>query len=196
MKKISYPLSIFLALLCTLALPAKASTEEYTFDPAHTYVLWHVNHFGFSDLSGKSMANGHIAFDEKIPQDSKVNVTITMADLVTGIPKLDTHLKSADFFNVTKFPVATFVSDKVEMTTPDTADIYGTLNLHNVSKSVVLKAKLNKSGIHPMSKKKSLGFTATTELKRSDFGVGLHSPDVSDTVKIEIQAEAYKTAAN
>lgn len=196
MKKISYLLSIFTILLCTLALPAKASTEDYTFDAAHTYVLWHVNHFGFSDLSGKWMANGQIAFDEKTPQNSKVNVTIAMADLVTGIPKLDTHLKSADFFDVKKFPTATFVSDKIEMITPDTGEIYGTLNVHGVSKPIILKTKLNKSGIHPMSKKKALGFTATTEFKRSDFGVGLHSPDVSDTVKIEIQAEAYKTAEN
>jgi polyisoprenoid-binding protein YceI len=194
MKKVFHSLVVFIAGFFLFALPAQANTEDYTLDSTHAYVLWHVSHFGFSDLSGKWLASGHIELDEKAPQNSKVNVSIALADLVTGIPKLDKHLKSADFFNVAAFSTATFVSDKVEMLTPNTAKIYGVLSLHNISKPIVLEAKLNKFGIHPMTHKKTAGFTATTQLKRSDFGVGLYAPNVGDEVKIEIQLEAYKTS--
>src|SRR4051812_10301801 len=99
-------LLITLAVLFSFTLPAQAA-ETYIFDPTHTYVLWHVNHLGFSNLSGKWMAQGTLEYDEAAPENSKVNINITMADITTGVPKLDEHLKDKDFFDVTKFPTAT-----------------------------------------------------------------------------------------
>jgi polyisoprenoid-binding protein YceI len=171
-------------------LPAHAAPETYKFDPTHTSVLWHVNHMGFSNISGKWMAEGTLELDEATPKNSKVNVTIRMADLLTGVPKLDEHLKNKDFFDVEKFPTATFVSNKVEVL-GKRAKVYGTLTMHGISKPVVLKVKFNKMDINPINKKKGVGFSATTEIKRSAFGVGKYTPGVSDDVKIEIEAEAY-----
>jgi polyisoprenoid-binding protein YceI len=94
------------------SLPAHAA-DTYTLDPNHTYVMWHINHFGFSNPSGKWMAQGTLVLDETNPQNSQVNVTINVADIVTGIPKLDEHLKTDTFFNVAQFPTATFVSTSV-----------------------------------------------------------------------------------
>lgn len=177
------------ALTGTCALPVVAA-ETYTLDNTHSYVLWHVNHFGFSSPSGKWMADGTLQLDEKKPQTSKVNVTIHIDTLTTGVPKLDEHLKSKDFFDAEKFPTATFVSDKVDLTGKSTAKVHGMLTVHGVTKPITLNVTLNKMGVSPISNKLTAGFTATTTLKRSDFGVDKYSPGLGNDVKIDIEAEA------
>jgi polyisoprenoid-binding protein YceI len=179
---------LFMFFLAQLAFAADA----YKLDPNHTYATWHVNHFGFSELTGKWMAEGNLILDKEKPENSKVNVTIQVANFNTGIPKLDEHLASDDFFDVKKFPTATFVSDKVDVTGSTTAKVHGILTVHGVSKPVTLDVTLNKEGEHPMNQKLTAGFSATTELKRSDFGVGKYAPNVGDEVKITITAEAEK----
>jgi polyisoprenoid-binding protein YceI len=172
------------------------TTETYTLDPGHSYVSWQINHFGFSNPSGKWLANGTLSVDEKKPQNSKVNVVIKVADVVTGIPKLDEHLRNADFFDTDKYPDATYVSDKIVVTGKDTAKLYGTLTLHGVSKPVTLNVKLNKSGVSPITNKKTAGFTATADLKRSDFGITKYLPGLGDKVKLNIEVEAAKENTN
>lgn len=182
------------ASILSLPLTALAKPETYTIDPHHSYVLWHISHFGFSNPSGKWFTDGTIILDQAKPQDSKVNVTIQMNALDTGIPELDTHLKAPSFFDVAKFPTATFVSDKVKVMGKNTAQVTGTLTLHGVSKPVTLKMKLNKVGENPITNKQAVGFSGTTEIKRSDFGISTLLPGLGDDVKINIEAEAFKAA--
>src|SRR5690606_22937984 len=98
----------------------------------------------FSEQTGKWMAEGTLSLDEAKPQNSKVNVTINVNDVITGIPKLDEHLKKEDFFDTAKYPTATFVSNKIRLTGKDKAKIEGTLTLHGVSRPVVLDVNLRK----------------------------------------------------
>jgi polyisoprenoid-binding protein YceI len=177
------------SLFCTLA---NAKSENYTFDPHHTSVVWHISHFGFSNPSGKWMVSGSVILDQKNPQNSKVNITIPIKDIVTGVPELDEHLQGPLFFDAKKFPTAAFVSNKVEVTDKTTAKVYGTLTLHGISKPVILDVILNKSGVNPITNKPSVGFSAAAELKRSDYGMSTLLPGVGDDVKINIEAEAYK----
>ena len=187
--------SVFLRVLISfvLILPfttARAATETYTLDPTHSYVMWHINHFGFSSPSGKWLAEGTLVLDESAPKNSKVNVTIPVTNMVTGIPKLDEHLQDSDFFDTAHYPNATFVSDKVNVTGKTTAKVQGILTVHGVSKPVTLDVKLNKMGESPITHKKTVGFTATTTIKRSDFGISKYLPGLGDEVKINIETEA------
>lgn len=175
--------------------PLVATAENYTLDPQHSYVLWHINHFGFSNPSGKWLAEGTLVLDDKKPQASKVNATIHVANVITGIPELDKHLQGKLFFDTAQFPTATFVSDKVTVTGKNTAKVHGTLTLHGVSKPITLNVTLNKMGPNPITNKMSVGFSATTQLKRSDFGMNSLLPGLSDQVKIQIEAEAYQDHA-
>lgn len=185
--------TVFSAAMILLASPALAVPETYVFDPAHTSITWHANHFGFSNPSGKFVkSEGSLVLDEEKPEDSKINVTVHPGSLVTGIEKFDTHLKSKDFLNVEQFSTATFVSDKVEITGKDTAKVHGTLTLLGVSKPIVLDVKLNKIGEGPMDKIKTAGFSATTTIKRSEFGINYGVPGVSDDVKVDIEMEAKR----
>ncbi len=189
MNAIRKNLLIFFSLLFSF-LPSANAAETYTLDPTHTYVLWHINHFGFSNPSGKWMAEGTLVLDEAKPQNSKVTATIHMNELSTGLAKLDEHLKDKDFFDVAQFPTATFTSQKVVMTGKDSATVSGTLTLHGVTKPVTLHVKLNKAGMSPITNKKTVGFTATAELKRSDFDIKAYLPNLGDNVKINIESEA------
>ena len=168
--------------------------DKYTLDSGHSYVGWQISHFGFSSPSGKWYATGTLELDKDKPQDSKADITINVADMVTGIPELDKHLKGEDFFDTAKYPTATFVSDRVTMTGKDTAMVDGMLTLHGVTKPVKLKVKLNKAGMSQVSNKMTAGFSATATLKRSDFGIKAYLPGLGDEVKLTIEVEANKTA--
>jgi polyisoprenoid-binding protein YceI len=183
-------------LTLPFSLPAWAA-ETYTLDPMHTNIDWRINHFGFSNPSGKfARVEGTLSLDEKKPKNSKVSATITIANLVTGIDKLNEHLESPDFFDMAQFPTATFVSDAVEVNKNDTtkpmAKVHGMLTVHGVSKPVVLDVTLNKIGDNMMHKK-TAGFTIHTMLKRSDFGIDKYLPMLGDDVDIHIESEANLT---
>lgn len=183
-------------LMPFLSLAAEGQTtpppilKTYEIDPTHTYVLWHIDHFGFSKPSGKWMAEGTIGFDKNQLKNSNVNVTINTTDITTGITRLDDHIKSKEFLDVVQFPKATFVSTSIESTDNQTAKVNGNLTVHGVTKSVTLDVIINKSEPSPLTQKQTIGFSGFTKLKRSDFGINAYLPGLSDDVDIEIQGEA------
>jgi len=179
-------LSFFFACIANAA-------DTYTIDPNHSYVLWHISHFDFSHPSGKWMvAEGTLNLDKDKPQNSKVNILIHVNDMITGIAELDKHLKEPLFFDTDKYPQATFVSDKVTLTGKNSANVHGILTVHGISKPITLNVKLNKMGMSPITNKETVGFTATTNLKRSDFGITTLLPGLGDQVQVNIEAEASK----
>jgi polyisoprenoid-binding protein YceI len=189
MKTIRSAMLAASALALSFVLPAQAA-ETYKLDPMHTQVVWSINHFGFSNPSGKfASIDGTLTLDEAKPEDSKVTATITIANLFTGLDKLNEHLLSDKFFDAKQFPTATFTSTKVETTGKDTAKVTGDLTVHGVTKPVVLDVTLNKIGEN-MMKKKTAGFSATTTIKRSDFGMTTYLPMLGDEVKLSIESEA------
>ncbi len=190
--KITRRFLLMITSLLLMTTHAFALPQTFTLDPTHTYVLWRINHLGFSTQSGKWYADGTLTLDKDRPQDSKVDVTIQLANLVTGLPELDKHLKDKLFFDVNQYPVAKFVSNKVEPTSKTTAKVHGMLTLHGVTKPVVLDVTFNQEGKNPINDKETVGFSAKTTLKRSDFNITAFLPKVGDDVTIDIEAEAYK----
>lgn len=190
MKFLARFITVLVSLFCFSSNILAADT--YTFDPNHSYVLWHASHFGFSNPSGKWLVNGTLVLDENKPENSKVNVTIQIANLVTAIPEFDKHLKAKLFLDAEQYPTATFTSNKVDVLGADRAKVHGILTLHGVSKPIILNVKLNKIGLSPVTAKYTAGFSANTILKRSDFGISALIPGISDDVNIQIEAEATK----
>ncbi|MBC6942192.1 MAG: polyisoprenoid-binding protein [Xanthomonadales bacterium] len=187
-----------LALASALALAAApVFAATYTLDPAHTQVVYSWTHFGFSHPSGQfGKIQGTLEFDAAAPTRSKVEVTIDMASLNTNVPALDEHLQKEDFFDVAKYPQATFKSTKVEAGKDSKhLKVTGDLTLHGVTKPVVLDVTINKLGEHPMRKKPAAGFDATATLKRSEFGVGAYVPNISDEIALRITTETIAADA-
>lgn len=176
-------------LLC--ALPALAKPVTYKLDPNHTQVRVVWNHFGFSNPDANfTHITGTLVYDAQHPERSSVKVSIPLSGIDTHVKALDEHLKGPDFFDVTKYPEARFVSTSVQPEGDHKLRVTGQLSVHGKTRKVTLHATLNKIGIHPMMKVPAIGFDATTTLKRTDFGVGAYAPMVSDAVKVHITVEA------
>ncbi|MCA0404351.1 MAG: YceI family protein [Proteobacteria bacterium] len=187
---------VFLSIFFTTASLTHATPEKLVIDNKHSYVLWSLEHHGFSTQTGKWFVDGTIVADKDKPENSRVDAVINIKDMVTGIPDLDKHLEGKEFFDAAQFPKASFVSNKIEVTGKDTGKIHGTLTIRGISKPVVLDAKLNKIAESPITHKMTAGFSASTEIKRSDFGINTYLPTLGDNVKIQIAIEAYKPTEN
>jgi polyisoprenoid-binding protein YceI len=174
---------------------ASAAEVAYTIDPTHTVVLATWNHFGYSNPSANfGDASGTIVYDAEAPEKSSVEVVLPMSGIDSFVPKLDEHLKSADFFDAGQFPQATFKSTSVRATGEGRLEVTGNLELHGVTRPVVLDVTLNKAAPHPMGKTPTIGFDASTTIKRSEFGIDKYVPMVSDEIALRITTEASAKA--
>lgn len=170
---------------------AVAATTDYKIDPTHTMTLFSWSHFGFSNPTANfNDVQGVIKVDDQNPEKSSVSVSIPVKSVDTHVPALDKEFLTEGWFNEAKFPGITFKSTKVETTDKKHFKILGDLTVKGITKPVTLDAVLNQQGKHPMTKKQTVGFNATTSFKRSDFGLGNYVPAVSDEVTVNITTEA------
>ncbi|MGR3198649.1 MAG: YceI family protein [Paracoccus sp. (in: a-proteobacteria)] len=170
---------------------ALAEPQSYSFDTAHSQVVFDYTHLGFSSTTGMfSGIDGTISFDAENPANSSVEATFPVTSLMTGDEARDEHFLTDDFFGAEAAPEVTFTSTSIEVTGDNTALITGDLTLNGITKEVVLDTVLNQKGNHPMENKPWLGFDATTTLLRSDFDMAMFAPAVSDEVEVAISVEA------
>ena len=178
--------------LVLVAAPLCATT--YTLEPDYTQGVLRWSHLGFSNPSAQfGQAQGTLEFDPANPARASVMVTIPLSSLNTGVPALDEHLRSEDFFEVAKFPTATFLSTKVERGVgKDRLKVTGDLSLHGVTRPVTLDVTVLKVGSNPRTQLPTVGFEATTTLKRSDFGLGAYVPQVGDEIRMQITSQGVE----
>lgn len=185
----------------TLAADAPPVTTEISKAPAGTYALeknhasitFKVMHMGFAAYTMRfNDFDATVKLDPAAPEKSSVKATIKPASLDSNNPKLTEHTSGTDFFDVAKYPTITFTSTSIEKTGANTGKIHGDLTMHGVTKPVVLDTTFNGGGEHPMMKKYDIGFSATTTIKRSEFGMGWGIPMVGDDVQAVIEVEFLK----
>lgn len=186
---------IFVAVTALMLMmgTARAETTTFTYDPAHTQVMFSISHLGFSYSHGRfDKFSGQFTLDEEKPEASSAEITIDTASIDMNSAAWDKHLRSADFFNVEKFPAMTFKSTKIVKTGEKTAEMTGDFTLLGVTKPVTMQVTLNKIGEHPMNKNKMAGFSIDGVIKRSDFGMTNGIPMVGDDVAINVQVEGIR----
>ncbi len=176
-----------------IADTARVSGGSYAVDPHHTQVNWQINHFGFNDYFGLfGDITGTLDIDPANLAAAKVDVTIPIASIATSSAGLTTHLQTPDFFDVAKFATARFVSTSVTADGPR-AMIKGDLTMLGVTKPVELETRFEGAGANPMNKKATVGFHASTTIKRSEWGMTKYVPMVGDEVKLRISVAFEKT---
>lgn len=184
---------MLMAAAFALGASSAFAAEKYVLDSSHSQVVFNYDHLGFSTTYGMfSGFEGEIMFDEAAPAKSSVSVSMPVMSMFTGWEQREAHFMSGDFFGAEEGDLVTFTSTGIEVTGDDTALITGDLTMNDVTQSVTLDAKLNKTGDHPMAGKPWMGFDATTTLKRSDFNLGAFAPAVGDEVNVMISLEAMK----
>jgi polyisoprenoid-binding protein YceI len=185
------------AFAALAAAPALAAPQTFTIDPGHAQIIFSYDHAGFSTSYGMfSGFAGEVVFDAEAPATSTVSVSFPARSMLTGWEARFEHFMSPDFFDAAEDEMVTFTSTAVEVTGDTTGKITGDLTLNGVTKAVVLDATMNKSERYPFppfEDKPAMGFTATTTLLRSDFGLGAYAPFVGDEVRIQISFEAMAT---
>lgn len=171
-----------------------AQTSTWTIDPAHSSINFEVRHLGVSNVHGSlGGVTGTLVYDEKDITKSTVESSADTTTISTGVEKRDTHLKSPDFFDVTKFPKLTFKSTSLSKAGGKLM-LTGDLTLNGVTKSITLDVD---GPAPPQTDQKGVtrsGFSATGKLKRSDYGFGPKFPNavVGDDVKFSIDVEVDK----
>ena len=177
----------------------RVTAGTYAADAGHTMVVWEVDHLGFSKYTGIfGDVTGTLVIDPANPAASKVDVTIPVSKVTTASAGLTSHLLRAgkdggkpDFFGATPAD-AKFVSTSVVVDAEgDEAKVTGNLTLNGVTKPVTLDVDFHGAGVG-MNKKETVGFEAETTIKRSDFGINMGIPYVSDAVELEIHAAFEK----
>jgi len=176
--------------------PNEAAAGAYFMDPAHTSVNFRINHLGLSHYTARfTKVSGELTFDPANPAAQSVTAMIDATSLQTNYPdpaKLDFDSQvEKEFLDTAHFPQITFKSTKVEVTGPKTANITGDLTLHGVTKPVTFDVVFNGAGRGlPPGFGPIAGFSATTKIKRSDFGSDfLNNGIVGDEVTLIIEAE-------
>lgn len=160
--------SLLAAALLTLTTAAQAAPTTWTIDPNHSNVTFTIRHF-FSKVTGSfTKFSGTIVYDPANPAAASAKAEIDAASINTANERRDGHLKSADFFDVAKYPTLTFESTKV------TADggklkIEGNLTMHGVTKPVTLEGEFLGAG--PAMGGQRAGFEASAKVDRKDFGI-------------------------
>jgi polyisoprenoid-binding protein YceI len=178
----------------------RVAAGSYAADPAHTLVLWEVDHFGFSKYTGIfGNVTGTLVIDPANPAAAKVDVTIPVSQVTTASSGLSSHLLrpgkdggKPDFFGPSPAD-AKFVSTGVVLDADgDEAKVTGNLTLNGVTRPVTLDVDFHGAGANPANKKETVGFEAEAKIRRSDFGILYGIPLVSDEVELTIHAAFEK----
>lgn len=186
---------LLIGLLATSAVAFSSATiakpVEYEFDTVHSQVIFKINHLGFSNSFGKfPQFRGELTFDKDDWSQSATSIEINAKSVNLENKKWNDHLKNPDFFHVEKYPTMSFKSTKLEKTGEDTGILHGDLTILDKTQPVELELTLNKAGLHPMSEKQHVGFSARGTIKRSEWGMEYGVPAVADETHIIIEVEA------
>lgn len=171
---------------------AGAQTSTWKFDPAHSSADFVIRHMGISNVHGHfGNVNGTLALDEKDITKSSVKATVDTTTVDTGNDQRNAHLKSADFFDVAKYPQMVFLSKQI--TNKDgKLELIGDLTLHGVTKSVTLDLDGPSKEIVDPKGVAHRGFSATTSIHRADFGLTYGNGMLGDDVKVSLDVEVIK----
>lgn len=172
--------------------PVAISLEpgDFTLDTAHAALVFRIDHLGYSDYVGRfDRFDARLKGDAASPATAQVEAIIDMASLNIANQDFAAELMGPDWFDATTHPQAIFQSGVITQTSETTASIEGALTLKGVTRPILLKARLNGSAYDPLRRADVIGFSATSEISRAEFGIDRFSGLLTDTVRIEIEAE-------
>ncbi len=169
----------------------------WKFDPTHSTISFSVRHMMVTTVRGTfSDLSGTLHFDPADRAASSVEATIGVASINTGVADRDNHLRSADFFDVEKFPTMTFKSTALTLNDDTHGVLVGELTIRDVTKTVSIDVEFLGESVNPFDHSKRAGFSGTTKINREDFGltwnVMLETGGVlvGKDIKIELDVQA------
>jgi len=179
--------------LWSIAGGVTAKPANYRFDPVHSQLVFFIKHLEFSHAIGRFSAwTGQFRFDPEDWSSATVDVTIPVATLDLGDDGWNRKILGAQWLNAQKFADMRFISERVQPIDADDARVIGQLTLLGITRPVTLDVHLNDIGVHSLTFKPTVGFTATARLQRSAFGLTTSSGSVGDEIEIRIEVEGQR----
>jgi len=179
----------------------ETTATTWNLDPMHVEVGFAVRHLMISTVRGRfGAASGVVVFDETNPSKSQVDVSIDVNSIDTRQEMRDNHLRSADFFDVAKYPAMHFVGKRIEGDVNKKFHVVGDLTIRDVTREVTLDAENEGTTTDPWGNRR-VGFSATTKINRTDFNLTWNQAletggvVVGEEVKLSIDAEFIRQAA-
>ncbi len=180
----------------SLSSAGVAGPVRFVVDPVHTQIVFSIEHAGFSMSTGKLLnPTGLLEFDEKNWAASSVQVEMAAAKVEFDDVDWNKAVRGKSYFNSDAFPTIRFQSKTCTQTGPKTGVVSGELTLLGVTKTVDLTITFNKRARHPYTLKDTIGFTATAQIHRSEFGMVATPKTIGDEVSVRISFEAVRESA-
>lgn len=192
-----WPLLCLTLLLATLWPRAEAQPRAWSLDPVHTRIVFAIDHAGFSKALGTfSGIQGTLAFDPDDWTSARLEVRIPLSSLELGDAKWNRAALAANLLDAGSHPEARFTSTRVEPVDERRATVHGLLTLRGETREVALDVVVNAVKRYPLPPfRRTAGFSATTTLRRSDFGIDAWASLIGDNVQLRIEAEASQARA-
>jgi polyisoprenoid-binding protein YceI len=172
--------------------PAQVTAGTYRLDSHHGRIAWSIDHLGFSTYVGLVPdVNATLVLNPENLSETKLDVVVNMSSMGTLYPAMDQRLRSPEYFDVAKYPTANFVSSRIQRTGNATADVYGTLSMHGITKPVILHVVFNQAGQNPLQKIYEAGFQATATINRFDFGVNTDPEFIGSEISLQMEGEFH-----
>ncbi|ABI77019.1 YceI family protein [Hyphomonas neptunium ATCC 15444] len=163
---------------------------DFTLDTKHAALVFRINHLGYSDYIGRfHRFEASLSGDPAAPDEARIEALIDMTSLDIANPEFAEELMGPDWFDAGAHPQALFRSTAINQVSDTAAQITGDLTLKGITRAVSLTAQLNGSAYDPLRRAEVIGFSATGEINRADFGIDRFSGLLTETVRIEIEAE-------
>ena len=183
---------VFSLVAAITSLSSLAKADNFTLDPAHSMVIFKINHMGISPVYGRFNDVAGTFVSDDTGNLSSVNLTIKTASIDTQVRRRDDHLKSPDFFSAVQFPTITFQSTAVQRVSDTEFDVTGTITMRGVAKSQVIRVVRtgivdvpNGGGFH-------IGAESTFVINRTAFGMNLMREAVGDNVTIQLGLDGIR----
>ncbi len=187
---------LFPAFCALFAVTSGAAADGYRFDNVHSQVQFRVDHLGFTLSEGEFHdLRGGFRFDRNDWSKSSCDVQISIASLDLDDDAWNRKLLAADWFDVAAYPEMRFRCLQVLQHDAEHGRIDGELTLRGVTRAVALDLRFNRAAIHKYSLKYTAGFTATTTIRRSDFGMLKYIPEIGDEIAIRLDIEGQREGA-
>ena len=191
-------LNRFLAVCTALALFAlscAAQVQTWKIDPNHTAAQFSVRHMGISTVRGAfTKVSGSADYDPSDITKTSIEATIDASSVDTRVEMRDNDLRSPNYFDVAKYPTITFKSKSVQSAGEGKLKLVGDLTMHGVTKEVALDVEGPSQPMTDPRGNMHIGASATTKVRRSNFGVGSSNPMVGDEITITIDTELVRPA--
>jgi polyisoprenoid-binding protein YceI len=183
---------LFSLLIVAFLSTSLFAQTKWNADPMHSKLTFSVTHMGISDVDGLFNKFTASATATKADfSDAVFELSVDVPSINTQVEMRDNHLRSADFFEVEKYPTMTFKSTSITKVSKDKYKLTGNLTLRGITKPVTMDLWYRGTNVDDKTKKSTSGFQLTGTIKRSDFNVGPKFPEpmLSDEVKIKADGE-------